>query len=87
MRNLALFLIYPAVLLYGLWLWRFLTQLGRRVERLQMHCQRCRQEISAALAGRLEHPPDIPPHGEGPYPHNQARPPQAPSPSPCMEPD
>jgi hypothetical protein len=43
---------------YGLWLGRVLRRLERKLERLQQHCQACRREVAAQLAGCLLHDPE-----------------------------
>lgn len=43
---------------YGLWLGRILRRLDRKLERLQHHCQACRREVAAQLAGRLPYDPE-----------------------------
>jgi hypothetical protein len=41
--------------LSGLWLWHILRRLECKLDGLFDHCRSCRREVSAQLAGRLEH--------------------------------
>lgn len=57
---------------YGLWLGQVLRRLDRKLERLQQHCQACRREVAAQLAGRLPYDPPHPGWWEAIHPRGHA---------------
>lgn len=72
--DLALPLLLIALVVgagYGLWLGRVLQRLDRKLERLQQHCQACRREVAAQLAGRLPYDPQHPGWWEAIHPRGQ----------------
>lgn len=62
-------IVLMAIVGYGLWLGRVLCRLDRKLERLQQHCQACRQEVAAQLAGRLPYDPEHTPLWEALHYH------------------